>query len=86
MSLPDSMLRAIAEAVERAGGDFQDAHDLADVWERLDADLDRRTARMRYEARNPACRCPRVDELTADGRCERCQGYPRSGPGGDDMT
>jgi hypothetical protein len=28
-------VRAIAEAVERAGGDYSDVQDLIDVWERV---------------------------------------------------
>jgi hypothetical protein len=34
MTLPDSLLRAIANAVQDAGGNIDDAHDLADAWER----------------------------------------------------
>jgi hypothetical protein len=74
MTLPDSLLRAIANAVQDAGGNIDDAHDLADAWERLDADLDRRAARMRYEAQHVPCCCETPDDPDELGRCSRCRG------------
>lgn len=75
MTLPDSLLRAIGRTVEQAGGDLADAHDLADAWERLDADLDRRAARMRHEVRQARCCCATSAEPDAEGRCSRCYGH-----------
>ncbi len=77
MTLPDSLLRAIVNAVQRAGGDLHDAHDLAEVWERLDADLDRRIARMRFEAEHAPCCCETPAEPGADGRLSRRYGRPQ---------
>ncbi|MGO8906630.1 MAG: hypothetical protein ACLQMH_13545 [Solirubrobacteraceae bacterium] len=34
-----TIIRAIADAVERAGGDMEDVRDLLEVWERLRGDL-----------------------------------------------
>jgi hypothetical protein len=76
MTLPNSLLRAIGNAVELAGGDMDDVDDLVDVWERLDADLDRRGARMRFEAEQAGCCCLAPTEPGADGRCSRCWGRP----------
>lgn len=70
--LPDSLLRAIGQAVQDARGAMTDVDDLVGVWERLDTDLDRRAARMRYEATHAACCCATPAEPDADGRCSRC--------------
>jgi len=74
MTLPISLLRTIGNAVERAGGDLQDAEALVDVWERLDADLDRRALRIKFEASRVHCCCRTPAEPAPDGRCSRCWG------------
>jgi hypothetical protein len=50
MSLPDEVIIAIANAVERQGGDMDDVDDLVGVWERLAADKGGRVDRLRAEA------------------------------------
>jgi hypothetical protein len=58
VTLPASLIRAIAQAVEAQGGDMDDVDDLAAVWERLAAnqqphidrlDLENRQRRAAYE-------------------------------------
>lgn len=71
--IPESILRAIGEAVEKAGGDLDDALDLLAVWERLAADKRGRADRLRYEAANPTCRCADGGIPGSTDRCERCQ-------------
>lgn len=77
--LPDSLLRAIGQAVQNAGGTMADVEDLVRVWQRLDADLDRRATRMRYEAQTAA------QTRAADGDTDEYlhDSQERSGPGGD---
>lgn len=75
MTLPDSLLRAIGQAVEDAAGDWFDVCDLVEAWQRLDADLERRAARMRYETSHAACCCATPAEPDAEGRCSRCYGH-----------
>jgi hypothetical protein len=43
-------IRAIAEAVERAGGDYSDVEDLCDVWDRVARRNGERADRIRAEA------------------------------------
>jgi len=74
MTLSRSLLRAIGQAVQDAGGDMTDVDDLVLVWERLDADLDRRAARMRYEAQHAACCCATPGDPAENGRCSGCWG------------
>jgi hypothetical protein len=59
MTLPRSLITAVAEAAERQGGDLDDVRDLLDVWERLAADPHGRLDRLRGE--NPK----RQDETLA---------------------
>ena len=57
--IPESVIRAIANAVEREGGDIDDVDDLIDVWNRLYADKRGRVDRLRYGAAPralPLCR------------------------------
>jgi len=73
MALPRSLIVAVAQAVEKQGGDLDDVRDLLDVWERLAEDKHGRLDRLRYEAAHPVCHC--VDGGThGSGRCERCYG------------
>jgi hypothetical protein len=51
MSPSRELVRAIATAVEREGGDIADVEDLVDVWERLASDPHGRVDRMRAENR-----------------------------------
>jgi hypothetical protein len=76
MTLPEHRLRAIARAVQRAGGDLHDAEDLADVWERMERVWGPRVDLMRRVASRPRCCCGIFVEVGPDGRCERCQGFP----------
>ena len=66
---------AIALAVARAGGDVDDARDLAAAWERMERDWEPRVDRIRYEAARPRCCCADEPVLGEDGRCSRCYGY-----------
>ncbi|MGI8712389.1 MAG: hypothetical protein ACR2NR_04255 [Solirubrobacteraceae bacterium] len=75
MSLPDSLLVAIGQAVQDAGGTVDDVDDLVHVWQRLDADLDSRVVRLGYEAAHAACCCATPAEPAEDGRCSRCWGH-----------
>jgi hypothetical protein len=72
VSLPPEILTAIGRAVERQGGDLDDALDLASVWERLAADPHGRLARLRHDAANPGCSCADGGSLDSAGHCERC--------------
>ena len=49
MSLPPEILTAIGRAVEKQGGDLDDALDLVAVWERLASDPHGRLDRLRAE-------------------------------------
>jgi hypothetical protein len=51
VSLPPDVLEAIGCAVEKQGGDLDDALDLVAVWERLAADSHGRLDRLRAENR-----------------------------------
>jgi hypothetical protein len=53
VTLPDTLIRAIANAVEAEGGDMEDVHNLIGVWERLATDARGRVDRLRYEAAHP---------------------------------
>lgn len=74
MTLPSSLITAIARAVEREGGDLDDVRDLLEVWERLAADQHGRLDRLRYEAANPPCSCADGGKVATNKRCERCHG------------
>ena len=49
MTLPRSLIVAVAQAVEHEGGDMDDVRDLLGVWERLAADPQGRVDRLRAE-------------------------------------
>jgi hypothetical protein len=49
-TLDPALIRAIAEAVERAGGDYSDVHDLIDVWQRVQRRNNDRADLIRAEA------------------------------------
>lgn len=61
MTLPSSLIIAVARAVEREGGDLEDVRDLLEVWERLAADPHGRQDRLHAENRK------RQDEALAEG-------------------
>ncbi len=69
-----SNARGVAEAVERAGGDWDDVRDLAAQWERLATDADGRLARLRYDAAHPRCTCVDGGDRGHGTRCGRCHG------------
>jgi hypothetical protein len=72
--LPRSLLRAIGEAVQDAGGDMDDVEDMVDVWTRLDADMDRCASRLLFNAQHPRCCCSTPADPDELGRCSRCYG------------
>lgn len=74
MTLPRSLAKAIADAVDAEGGDAQDARGLAATWERLQADQHGRLDRLRYDAAHPRCCCVDGRLLEDAGRCGRCYG------------
>jgi len=74
VSLPPEILTAIGRAVEKQGGDLDDALDLAAVWERLAEDKHGRLAQLRHEASNPRCSCADGGIVGRESRCERCHG------------
>jgi uncharacterized paraquat-inducible protein A len=82
MSLPDGLLRALGEAVQRAGGTRKDVEDLIAVWQRLDRELDRRASVLAREVRCCRCCCAQPAEPGLDGRCLRCYGSLRKHAGG----
>jgi hypothetical protein len=49
-SLDTATIRAIANAVERQGGDYSDVQDLIDVWERVQCRNGERADRIRAQA------------------------------------
>lgn len=49
MTLPRSLIVAVARAVGREGGDLDDVEDLLQTWERLAADKHGRLDRLRAE-------------------------------------
>jgi hypothetical protein len=74
VNLDLSLVRAIAEAVEREGGDMDDVRDLVAVWERQHRTTQPRADSMRREAANRTCRCADGGEPGVEDRCERCDG------------
>jgi hypothetical protein len=74
MTLPETLVRAIALAVQREGGDMDDVDDLIDAWTRLHTTTQPRVDAMRREAR--AAPCTRIDGEVADrgDGCRRCYG------------
>jgi hypothetical protein len=76
MTLPRSLVAAVARAVERQGGDLEDVRDLLEVWERLAADPHGRLDALRGEAANPRCSCADGGIPGKAGRCRRCYGVP----------
>jgi len=74
MTLPNSLLRAIGQTVQDAAGTMDDVDELVEAWRRLDADLDCRAARLRFEAEQAPCCCAKPAEPDAGGRCARCYG------------
>jgi hypothetical protein len=76
VSLSRDLLRAIALDVRRRGGGPDDAVALADVWRRLDRELDARAAAVAQQAQTVRCACATPAEAAPDGRCSRCWGWP----------
>lgn len=70
--LPRSLRTAIARAVADAGGDEDDARDLAEVWRRVLRDCHRRAGAIRTAARLTHCRCTDGGDPGRNGRCSRC--------------
>jgi hypothetical protein len=58
-ALDPTLITAIAEAVERQGGDYSDVQDLLDVWQRVNRRNSERADVIRREARE------RADKLEA---------------------
>jgi hypothetical protein len=77
VSAPSEIVTVVGRAVERAGGDLDDARHLLAEWERLTADEHGRVDRLRYDAAHPCCRCADAVEADDDGLCERCCGLIR---------
>ena len=73
---PLSVVLAIARAVDRAGGDLEDAEDLVQTWERVQVCSELRADAMRREARTRECCCANRPEPGRDGRCPVCFGRP----------
>lgn len=73
-TLSQDLRRAIAEAVQEAGGTIADAEDLADVWRRLERDTQARADRMRYEAQHIRCCCADGGQPNSRSICDRCYG------------
>jgi hypothetical protein len=71
--LSDTLICAIAGAVERQGGEMDDVDDLIATWERLSADPRGPFARLHYDAAHPTCSCA-DGGVPGDGRCARCNG------------
>jgi hypothetical protein len=73
--MTEAMIRSIAHAVERQGGDMEDVEDLCDTWERLCGDKRGRVDRLHFDATHAPCTC--FDGGVPDdggARCERCCG------------
>jgi hypothetical protein len=51
--IPDSVIVAIANAVERRGGEIEDVEDLIAVWERVERRNGERADIIRHEAAAP---------------------------------
>jgi hypothetical protein len=83
-SLPAGLATAIERAVEHHGGDADDARELAQVWRRALADLERRAAAIRSAVARRRCGCAdggaESHAIDGAGRCGRC--YGRRGDGG----
>ncbi len=82
MTLPVEIIRRIAIAVEKQGGDMDDVDDLVEVWARLHVDPLARVDRLRYEAARPVCRCADGGKSAPEPRCQRCHGITAHLPGG----
>lgn len=80
---PPSMAAAIERAVEREGGDRTDALDLAEVWQRVARDTERRAGGIRAAVGVRRCNCADGGERGEDGRCEHCFGVLAGGPNPD---
>jgi len=75
MKPPKPILVAIAQAVERAGGDITDVEDLVAVWERLNADKRGRTARLAHDVATQPCTCTDGGQPDPHNRCQHCHGH-----------
>ena len=71
--LPAGLTAAIERAVERHGGDADDARELAQVWRRVSIDTERRAAAIRGSVARARCRCADGGDFNGD-RCTRCYG------------
>ena len=74
MTLPNTMLKAIGEAVQNAGGDLTDVEDLIRAWQRLEHDWQPRVDRIRHQARTIRCCCADGGQPDDTGQCQRCYG------------
>ena len=76
--LPAGLTSAIERAVEHHGGDADDAADLAKVWRRVLADMERRAAAIRSAMARRRCGCAdggaESHAIEEAGRCGRCFG------------
>jgi hypothetical protein len=72
IDLPAGLRAAIVRAVADAGGDADDARDLAEVWARALRDSERHTAAMLTANRLRACNCADGADHDGRGRCFRC--------------
>ena len=55
-ALDPKLIRSIADAVERQGGDYEDVQDLIDVWQRVNRRNGERADVIRREARELAAK------------------------------
>lgn len=82
--LSAGLTAAIESAVGHHGGDADDARELAQVWRRVLADMERRAAAIRSAMARRRCRCTdggAESHASEDaGRCGRCLA-PRDGRG-----
>lgn len=76
--LPAGLAAAIERAVEHHGGDADDARELAQVWRRALADMERRAAPIRLAVARRRCGCAdggaESHAIEDAGRCGRCYG------------
>lgn len=78
VGLPAGLAAAIERAVEHHGGDADDARELAQVWRRALADMERRASAIRSAMARRRCGCAdggaESHAVEDAGRCGRCYG------------